>query len=99
MKTKELQLQEAMEDSVYELEKAKMAIREIIEDYGCYDAKLSPEKALKYRSAIGDELKACTMDEKLSDLFLSDYSRIMWLVEVIMDYCNNAIHLLKKELD
>lgn len=78
----------AFESSI-KLEKAKMALRQLLDEYE-WDYEPSAEKALYYGRAIPGQRKKDEYAKK-SWSYIYDYKKIMWLINIAYDYCNSAL--------
>lgn len=74
-----------------ELEKARMALRELLNGYE-WDYEPSASKALEWGGTIPSYQKD-DEDAKHSWEYLYDYRKIMWLIHVAFDYCYSAINM------
>lgn len=92
MKTeKELMYEDATHDCSIELDKGIKALEELLNSYS-WNIEPTAEKALKYGKST--KRNDCTLDEKMSYTLLSEYDRIIWLLQVAHDYCYNAYEQL-----
>lgn len=82
-----------MNDNVYDLEQAIMALEEIINSYE-WDFEPDARKALEYSTTVKPK-ENCDKDAELSWLYLRGYKKIMWLVRVAKDYCWNIFEIYK----
>lgn len=71
------------------LENAGMALRELLENYE-WVHEPSAKKAVYYGSAIPEQREE-DEDAERSWLYIHDYRKIMWLINVAFDYCNSAL--------
>lgn len=94
MSEKEMQLYDSISENTYDLEKAKMALNEILNTY-LWSYKPDAEKALEYGNTVNAN-KYCDEDAKRSWEYIYGYDKIMWLVTVARDYCHNAIERCEK---
>ena len=89
--------EEAIYLSYVELKKGYMALNDFLSDYH-WDVQPTAKKAIKYGNTINPD-KECSLDEKISYRLLTDYERMMWLVEVARDYCSNVCDTLNNALE
>ena len=71
------------------LENAGMALRELLENYE-WAHEPSAEKALYYGNTIPEHREE-DEDAERSWLYIYDYRKIMWLINVAFDYCYSAL--------
>lgn len=97
MSEKEIKLQEEVRqyegiisDNLYDLEKAHMALEELLGTYN-WDYEPTPQKAMEYGLAVGEEIEKCSDEAKYSWDYITGYKKIMWLVSVARDYCFSAL--------
>lgn len=85
---------EIVDESSNELDKALMALNELINDYS-FDLKLDVRKALEHDTTIGgnDDVVG-----KFTSRFVYDHDRIMWLIHVALDYCFLVSEKLKSPI-
>lgn len=92
-----LKLENSFFDASCDLEKAKMALGELRQ----YDwsHKPDPAKAIEYMETTEKEKRdALGEDAEHSFEYIFDYKRIMWLVEVALDYCCSALDRIDNTL-
>ena len=75
--------QESASDSIVDLEKATMALQELLNEY---DWAYEPDarKALEHSTTVGGSQDKVA---QFSYKYIADYKKIMWLVKVALDYC------------
>ena len=78
----------AFESSI-KLEKARMALSQLLDNYD-WAYEPSAEKALYYGNTIPGQREE-DEDAERSWLYIYDYKKIMWLINVAYDYCNSAL--------
>ena len=75
--------QDSVYDSFVDIEKATMALRELLNEYE-WAYEPDARKAIEHSSTIGgSEDKVAQFSYK----YIADYRKIMWLVNVALDYC------------
>lgn len=79
------------------LENAGMALRELLEKYE-WAHEPSAEKALYYGNTIPGQREE-DKDAERSWLYIYDYKKIMWLINVAYDYCNSALDYVNASLE
>lgn len=75
--------------SSIKLEKAKMALGQLLDNYE-WAHEPSARKAVYYGSTIPEQREEDD-DAERSWLYIHDYRKIMWLINVAYDYCNSAL--------
>lgn len=93
-----LDYEDILNDNFYNLEKAQMALEELLGSYE-WDYTPTAQKAMEYGSAIGKEMEKCSDEAKRSWNYLNDYKRIMWLISVARDYCYLALEKCESALE
>lgn len=91
-----LQYEQALTDNLADLEKAWMALNELLNEYEWVhlpDAK----KAVEYGETVFAK-ENCSKEAEHSWKYIADYKKIMWLVNVARDYCCTAIENCNKAL-
>lgn len=84
------QYESIITDNLCDLEKAHMALNELLNEYE-WEYEPTAQKALEYGSAMGKEVYKCDKEAKFSYKYLNDYKKIMWLVSIARDYCYLAL--------
>lgn len=84
------QYEEVIMDNLCDLEKAKMALNDLLDTYN-WNYEPTIQKALEYGTAAREEAEKCSDEAKMSWKYMYDYKKIMWLVSVARDYCNSAL--------
>lgn len=97
MNNKEIDLRERVlqyDDMAFEaivgLEKAHMALGELINGYN-WDYEPTAQKALKYGSSSSGDIVRSDKEAEFSYKYINDYKKIMWLAEVALDYMDSAL--------
>lgn len=91
LQNKIIDYENAVEDSVKDIEMATMALKELLNEY---DWSYAPDarKAIEHASTVGG-----SQDEiaQFSYKYISDYRKIIWLIQIAFDYC----FLVSKNID
>lgn len=85
-----LQYEDIVGNNLYDLEKAQMALQELLDTYE-WNYTPTAQKAMEYGCAVGKEIEKCGGEAKRSWYYINDYKKIMWLVSVARDYCHSAL--------
>lgn len=96
MNEKEVQLkkeaseyEDIIDDNLYDLEKAHMALELLLNEYH-WRNKPDAREAVKYASSLNAD-NVCSENEKHSWEYVNGYEKIMWLASVARDYCSSAL--------
>lgn len=83
--------QESASDASVDLEKATMALQELLNEY---DWAYEPDarKAIEHSSTIGGSQDKVA---QFSYKYIADYKKIMWLAKVALDYC----HIVSEQIN
>ena len=94
MTDKEYELNETIDSSILDVEKAIFMLNEFIDSY-IWAIKPTPEKAIKYGSST--KFDSLTKDEEISYRLLAEYDRMTNLIQIARDYCYNASQTLNSK--
>lgn len=89
-----LEYEELIAENLVDLEKAHMALDELLNQYQ-WDYEPSISKAAEYGNTVHAD-KYCDKEAKLSYQYIADYKKIMWLVSIARDYCYSAMESCNK---
>ncbi len=93
LKKEVLQYESLVADNLNDLEKAHMALDELLNTY-LFDYEPDARKALEYGNTVGAEER--DENARHSWYYINDYKKIMWLVRVARDYCHSALDSCSK---
>ena len=86
---KEVDFEEVVTENLVDLEKACMALEELITKYQ-WNYEPSARKALEFSNTVHPD-KYCDDDARRSWEYITDYKKIMWLISIAKDYCYSAL--------
>ena len=94
---KTIDYEDILNDNFYNLEKASMALNELL---NTYEWNYTPDarKALEYSATVHPD-KFCDDEAKRSWEYIVGYNKIMWLISVARDYCIIALESCENALN
>ena len=92
----DVDFEEVVTENLVDLEKACMALDELITQYD-WNYEPNARKALEFSSSINPD-KYCDKEAEWSWRYIADYKKIMWLISIAKDYCYSALEKCENAL-